>query len=862
MRGTRQQARVTRLGLLLGALVLLALPAAPASAFDTGPHSDITRDAMTSEGFGRTAADVGVVGNFFVDLYSNSSKIPQSGHAKTSVEILGSLFGPRENWPKAVLEGAGRMHFDSSIWDVFSVHQARREWERLQKATTQAIRSIKVSGGVNREAQLLTVIGISLHSLQDFYSHSNWIEKQGVVGADGPDWSKLTVGGTPTWFDVPPVLRDTLNVYIGESTFHKERPHGAWNTEDNKKIAKGVNKDWPGRPGYEGAYMTAYFATRQWLRALREVIADDTLWTRMRTFGNRHGTALDFDLKYALKIGMMTGHWQGQGEPCDPSFSLNICGSRNGLGGDLIGARNAIRDYFDRSRTYFRGLFQSLIPLFGQVQPSGDVFPVASSQFDQSVTKFVHVKVTSMKSVGVLRALGDPTPIDRADMFGRATIGGQGFQSGEINGRDSFSFPLPYAPFAYIKAISVGQRFPEPVTSMTVEVRTSSARFAGTNDDVSLRVGPGLRFNLDKRLYDDFERGDRDTYSVPIDTALLSGLSVGDIERVQIEKSSDGIAGGWKLRGVKLVVNGRVAYERDGIERWLEDDHRVWRAPDFQRKAPDGTAVPITLDLWDEDSFVYGDNDQGDIEPNDRRKRLSLAYVPDTPVSARASGGSRHSGRLGDGDQASLTYVIETLTPVLAPKPVAVTPPTVRIDAPADGASFATDQKINLRGSAFDPTDGDVSDRATWLLDGQAIGTGARLLSTQITTQGAHTVTLTFANSAGVVGSASIKLTIGPPTGKPSVTITAPPLLPDYVDRYVTPGVPFTLTATADAQGVATIAPSGYKWTSNLAGALGTGPSIQATLAEGTHQVTATVTDSLGRVGIDTVKIISQPPIG
>ena len=139
-------------------------------------------------------------------------------------------------------------------------------------------------------------------------------------------------------------------------------------------------------------------------------------------------------------------------------------------------------------------------------------------------------------------------------MFGRATIAGQGFQSGEINGRDSFSFPLPYAPFGYIKAITVGQRFPEPVTSMTVEIRTSSARFSGTNDDVYLRVGPGLRFNLDKRLYDDFERGDRDTYSVPIDTALLSGLSVGDIDRVQIEKSSDGVAGGWKLRGVKLVV--------------------------------------------------------------------------------------------------------------------------------------------------------------------------------------------------------------------------------------------------------------------------------------------------------------------
>lgn len=676
-RGAR---RASRLALLVATTTLLVLPA-PAAAFDTGPHSDLTRDGMTAEGFGGTATDVAVVSNWLVDLYSNSSKIPQSGHAKTSVEVLGSLFGPRENWPQAVLEGAGRMHFDSQIWDVFDVHQARREWERLQRATTQAIGSIKSSGGANREVQLLTVIGITLHSLQDFYSHSNWIEKQGIDGVDGTDWSKLTVGHTPTWFDVPPATRETLNVYIGDSTFHKERPHGAWNTDGNKKMVKGVNKDWPGRLGYEGAYTTAYFATRQWLRALRAVVADEALWSRIQRYASRRGTALDHDLRGALKIGMMTGHWQGQGEPCDPSLSLNVCGSRNGLGGDLIGARNAIRDYFDRRRTYFRGIFQSLIPLFGQPQPNGDLFPVASSQPLQAETRFVQLRVTSMKGVG-LRALGDPTPVDRADMFSRATIAGQGFQSGEINGRDRFSFPLPYAPFAYIKAIPAGARYAEPVTSMTAEIRTSSSAFAGTDDDVYLRVSPGRRFRLDKRLYDDFERGDRDTYSVPIDAAVRSGLSVGDLDRVQIEKSPDGVAGGWKLRGVKLTVNGRTLYARNGIERWLEKNRRTWRAPDFRRSAPAGPAVPITLDLWDEDSFVYGASDQGDIEPFDRRKRLALAYTPDTVVRARVTGGSRLGGRLGDGDTASITYTIETLTPTVAPPaprvpPVIVEPPVV-----------------------------------------------------------------------------------------------------------------------------------------------------------------------------------------
>ena len=71
----------------------------------------------------------------------------------------------------------------------------------------------------------------------------------------------------------------------------------------------------------------------------------------------------------------------------------------------------------------------------------------------------------------------------------------------------------------------MGATFAEPVTSLRVEIRTSSARYAGTDDDVYLRVGAGLRFALDKRLYDDFERGDRDTYSVPIDDAVRAGLT-------------------------------------------------------------------------------------------------------------------------------------------------------------------------------------------------------------------------------------------------------------------------------------------------------------------------------------------------
>lgn len=187
---------------------------------------------------------------------------------------------------------------------------------------------------------------------------------------------------------------------------------------------------------------------------------------------------------------------------------------------------------------------------------------------------------------------------------------------------------------------------------------------------------------------------------------------------------------------------------------------------------------------------------------------------------------------------------------------VVVQPPTVRLDGPSDGSSFAADQKINLRGSAFDGKDGDIGPSATWSVDGTAVGTGASLLQHQISVQGAHTITLSATNSGGITRTAQTHVTIGPPTGKPNVLITSPPLAPDATDRYFGPGEVLTFSATADAQGVATIADSGYVWTDSVDGFLGTGPTIQHTLTSAAtiHDITVTVTDSLGRTGTDKIR--------
>ncbi|HET9057270.1 MAG TPA: PLAT/LH2 domain-containing protein [Chitinophagaceae bacterium] len=109
------------------------------------------------------------------------------------------------------------------------------------------------------------------------------------------------------------------------------------------------------------------------------------------------------------------------------------------------------------------------------------------------------------------------------------------------------------------------------VNKLEVKITTADVSWAGTDDDVTLTLA-GRSWNLDNPGSNDFERGDTNTFRLDPRTSFY----VSDIHSIRISKSSDGIAGGWKLKGVKLIVNDIVVYNNQSINRWLEDNHRVW----------------------------------------------------------------------------------------------------------------------------------------------------------------------------------------------------------------------------------------------------------------------------------------------
>lgn len=112
------------------------------------------------------------------------------------------------------------------------------------------------------------------------------------------------------------------------------------------------------------------------------------------------------------------------------------------------------------------------------------------------------------------------------------------------------------------------------VNTLRVRVSTSTSFWSGTDDDVGLSMG-GRSWNLDNPWHNDFERGSTDTFDLDPGTSLYKSA----LSSVEIHKSPDGFAGGWKLKGVEITVNGSVIYNNQSINKWLEDGDRDWHDP-------------------------------------------------------------------------------------------------------------------------------------------------------------------------------------------------------------------------------------------------------------------------------------------
>ena len=171
--GSRPPLRAAALRAAAVLAAALSLAVAPtAAAYDTGPHFDITRDALAAEGFNDTAIQTAQVSNWFVDLYENAESIPFSGHAGAFKELIGLGLGPGSSangvlvainkWPIAVVNASDRSHFDATNKVLSNSVALNAEWERLRRSVGALVRETK------DPVQLLSVLGISLHTCRGY----------------------------------------------------------------------------------------------------------------------------------------------------------------------------------------------------------------------------------------------------------------------------------------------------------------------------------------------------------------------------------------------------------------------------------------------------------------------------------------------------------------------------------------------------------------------------------------------------------------------------------------------------------------------------------------------------------------------
>ncbi len=265
----------------------MAASSGPARAFDTGHHVDLTRIAMQELGFNATAIGVAQMENWLVDFYSSADL---TGQIKPFVE---------------------RMHFDKLLTEA----EVTNYWGRLTVNTRIAVRASVLA---KDRLRLLTVIGMSFHAVQDFYTHSNWVETH--PRADNAPFR------TETWFN-----SNSAGLGIRTGNYPNNDPIAP--ATDHGDYFQGMNHDSYVRPRWQDAYVFAYAASKEWLNACKRWAAevDPDFWTLARniTLTPAQQTDLSVDLTAAYRIsewitdlglGGADGHWKGNGSGSAADF--------------------------------------------------------------------------------------------------------------------------------------------------------------------------------------------------------------------------------------------------------------------------------------------------------------------------------------------------------------------------------------------------------------------------------------------------------------------------------------------------------------------------------------------------------------
>jgi hypothetical protein len=405
-----------------------------ASAFDTGHHADLTREALEEVGMSNTSVEVCQVENWLVDYYSQKEVSPRN----VRVEVA-------------------KLHADSLFSEQAVVNYWNRYAINAKKAFQDAARS-------NNPKQVLALLGMSLHSVQDFYSHSNWAEIN--PAPSGVDYA------TVTWFD-----KGRLNgVRTGALDPGNEPEHGDY--------YGGMNHDSYGRPNWDKAYVFAYAASRQWVNQAKIWVSEvnPSVWEQAKnislTSKQRSRLASDLNASYRIsewvKSGKHDGHWKGKGSGSKPSF-VKFSAAWIGFTLDSI----FVEDFKNRKwHQLLSGGLNGALDLGVNAPPST---PVPSIAFMPMNKKAIFLKTVSARDLNRADSV-----LSGADMYAKISIGNQLFvEAMQLN--QKYIQPA-WTTIKFVEATDV-------VMPVHYELWDEDEGLTGGDDHLDIR--PGSSKNLD-----------------------------------------------------------------------------------------------------------------------------------------------------------------------------------------------------------------------------------------------------------------------------------------------------------------------------------------------------------------------------
>lgn len=330
--------------------MLFALFCSPASGFDTYWHQEAVRRAAETSGFSEDARKIMQIGNFSPDFFGPVSEFASQNLQGQALQSL-NQFGAANAESR---EAAVFLHFDNLFDELQGNTKFDSMFAQLLKNTQTALAGYKKQAGTDdrtRKVLVLITLGASLHAVQDFYSHSDWVHQDFSKTKTPP--VPLTGGGTraPTWFefrakaDKPDQWPFQVKTGIYPPVPNAANTHTHMNHDNSRLLYRELES--PGQPlvsqakyhaagnvpAREGddasilahqqyAYNTAVAASSEWISKIegnadaKAAIEFARTWN-LKTSDPKLVKELDAGLATLLALSCAAGKWDGEDPPGD-----------------------------------------------------------------------------------------------------------------------------------------------------------------------------------------------------------------------------------------------------------------------------------------------------------------------------------------------------------------------------------------------------------------------------------------------------------------------------------------------------------------------------------------------------------------